>query len=119
MALDRKETEGAVWRIWFLTLGFKELSELFGRKWVELGILWSWRVLKITEQRERFPLECVWSPGRALSMNSLEANFQAIKEKVGSWQDVLTVLLRNMVAKGRTLLALSLCLRIVVLYWFN
>lgn len=52
-------------------------------------------------------------------MSSLEANFQIIKEKVSIWQDVLTVLLRNMVAKDRTLLYLSLCLRIVVLYWFN
>lgn len=62
VVLDRKETEGAVWRIWFLTLGFEVLSEMFGRKWVELGVLWSRRVLKITEQRESFPLECVWSP---------------------------------------------------------
>lgn len=52
-------------------------------------------------------------------MSSPEANLQVIKETVGSWQDVLTVLLRNMVAKDRTLFYLSLGLRIVVLYWFN
>lgn len=34
VALDRKETEGAVWRIWFLTLGFELLSR---NVWQEVG----------------------------------------------------------------------------------